>query len=184
MKVNVWRARSLLLVGVLLLGASVAAALVYRALWLRYDNALLQLEPRSERLEGVVNAGNQIEELLGTASSTVAPLLHPGGETAQNDVQQKLRQMIMASGSTLVSLQVALEPGGEDKIPRIRLTATVSGEWVKLVNFMASLQVHRPPFWVRTANITREGMSSGPGPQNARRTLQLEAPLVPEKANP
>ena len=127
MKVNVWRARSLLLVGVLLLGASVAAALVYRALWLRYDNALLQLEPRIERLEGVVNAGNQIEELLGTASSTVAPLLHPGGEAAQNDVQQKLRQMIMASGSTLVSLQVASEPGGEDKIPRIRLTATVSG---------------------------------------------------------
>ena len=108
MKVNVWRARSLLLVGVLLLGASVAAALVYRALWLRYDNALLQLEPRSERLEGVVNAGNQIEELLGTASSTVAPLLHPGGEAAQNDVQQKLRQMIMASGSTLVSLQAPL----------------------------------------------------------------------------
>ena len=86
--------------------------------------------------------------------------------------------------TSLVSLQVALEPGGEDKIPRIRLTATVSGEWVKLVNFMVSLQVHRPPFWVRTANITREGMSSGPGPQNARLTLQLEAPLVPEKANP
>ena len=55
MKVNVWRARSLLLVGVLLLGASVAVALVYRALWLRYDNALLQLEPRSERLEGAVS---------------------------------------------------------------------------------------------------------------------------------
>ncbi len=184
MKMNVWRARSLTLILVVLIGAMAGTALVYRALWVRYDNALLQLEPRSERLEGVVNAGSQIEELLGAASSTVAPLLHSGGEAAQNEVQQKLRQMIMASGSTLVSLQVALEPGADDKLPRIRLTATVSGEWVKLVNFMESLQVHRPPFWVRTANVTREGMSSGPGPQNARLTLQLEAPLVPEKANP
>ena len=60
----------------------------------------------------------------------------------------------------------------------------VNGEWVKLVSFMESLQTHRPPFWVRTANITREGASSGAGPQNARLSLQLEAPLAPEKAKP
>jgi general secretion pathway protein M len=114
----------------------------------------------------------------------VAPLVHPAGETSQNDIQQKLRQMIMASGGTLVSSQVALEPGVDGKLARIRLTATVNGEWVKLVSFMESLQTHRPPFWVRTANITREGASSGAGPQNARLSLQLEAPLAPEKAKP
>lgn len=184
MKMNVWRRRSMVLLLVLLAGVLTGAALVYRALWVRYDNALQQLEPRSERLEGVVNAGDEIETLLGAASGAVAPMLHPAGETAQNDVQQKLRQLIVASGSTLVSSQVALEPGEGGKLARIRLTATVSGEWVKLVGFMENLQTHRPPFWVRTANITREGTAAGPGPQNARLTLQLEAPLAPEKAKP
>ncbi|BEP95134.1 hypothetical protein GmRootA79_35180 [Acidovorax sp. A79] len=184
MKMNIWRRHSMVLLLVLFIGVLACAALIYRSLWVRYDGALRQLEPRSERLEGVVNAGSEIETLLGSVSSTVAPLLHPAGETAQNDIQQKLRQLIMASGSTLVSSQVALEPGGDGKLARIRLTATVSGEWAKLVSFMESLQTQRAPFWVRTANIMREGASSGPGPQTARLTLQLEAPLAPEKAKP
>lgn len=184
MKMNIWRRHVVALLLVVFAVGLAGAAVVYRALWVRYDNALQQLEPRSERLEGVVNAGSEIETLLSSASSTVAPLLHPAGETAQNDIQQKLRQMIMASGSTLVSSQVALEPGVDGKLARIRLTATVSGEWAKLVSFMESLQTSRPPFWVRTANITREGASAGPAPQNARLSLQLEAPLAPEKAKP
>lgn len=181
---NIWRRRAMVSLLVLVLCALAGSALAYRALWARYDSALAQLEPRSERLEGVVNAGSEIETLLASASSTVAPLLHPAGDTAQTDVQQKLRQMIVASGGTLVSSQVALEPGEEGKLARIRLTATVSGEWAKLVTFMESLQAQRPPFWVRTANLAREGSSTGPGPQTARLTLQLEAPLAPEKAKP
>jgi general secretion pathway protein M len=184
MKMNSWRRHSMVLLLALFVVSLACAAWVYRALWIRYDVALQQLEPRSERLEGVVNAGSEIEALLESASSTVAPLLHPAGEAAQNDIQQKIRQLIVSSGSTLVSSQVALEPGVDGKLTRIRLTVTVSGEWVKLVNFMESLQTQRPPFWVRTANIMREGGSSGPGPQTARLTLQLEAPLVPEKAKP
>lgn len=181
---NVWLWRSAVTLLLLLVVVVSGAALVYRSLWARYDNALLQLEPRSERLEGVVNAGSDIETLLASASSAVAPLLHPAGDTAQNDIQQQLRSMIMASGGTLVSSQVALEPGVEGKLTRIRLTATVTGEWSKLIRFMESLQVHRPPFWVRTVNITREGANSGAGPQNARLALQLEAPLAPAKATP
>lgn len=183
MKMNLWRRHAIVFLLLACAGAVICAALIYRALWVRYDNALQQLEPRSERLEGVVNAGAEIETLLSSASTTVAPLLHASGDAAQNDVQQKLRQMIMASGSTLVSSQVALEPGADGKLARIRLTATVTGEWPKLVNFMESLQTHRPPFWVRTANITREGASTGPVPQNARVSLQLEAPLAPDKGN-
>ncbi|MBW8463155.1 MULTISPECIES: type II secretion system protein GspM [unclassified Acidovorax] len=181
---NPWLRRAVVVVLLLFFGGLVCAALVYQALWARYDNALQQLEPRSERLEGVVNAGADIETLLGTANGTVAPWLHPGGEAAQNEVQQKLRQMIVASGSTLVSSQAALEPGAEGKLARIRLTATVTGDWSKLVGFMESLQMHRPPFWVRTASITREGASAGAGPQAARLALQLEAPLAPEKVTP
>lgn len=184
MKKNIWLRNSVAALLLLVVVVATGSALVYRALWMRYDNALEQLEPRSERLEGVVNAGSEIETLLGTATGAVAPLLHPAGDTAQNDVQQQLRALIMASGSTLVSSQVALEPGVDGKLARIRLTATVTGEWSKLVRFMENLQIQRPPFWVRSVNITREGASSGAGPQNARLALQLEAPLAPEKATP
>ena len=90
-KMNVWRARAVAVLGVALLLALAAAALVYRSMWIRYDGALQQLEPRSERLEGVVDAGADIEALLTSASGTVAPLLHPSGESAQNDLQQQIR---------------------------------------------------------------------------------------------
>lgn len=179
---NIWTHRAALTLLLSFVVVLAGAAFTYRLLWLRYESALGQLEPRSERLEGVVNAGAEIKTLLDSANSTVAPWLHPSGDAAQNEVQQQLRKMIMDSGSTLVSSQVALEPAAEGKLARIRLTATVTGEWVRLVSFTESLQVHRPPFWVRTVNITREGAVSGPGPQNARLTVQLEAPLAQEKA--
>jgi len=182
MRSNIWLRNAAATLLLLFLLATVGAAVTYRMLWVRYESALGQLEPRSERLEGVVNAGTEIKGLLDAANSAVAPWLHPSGDAAQNEVQQQLRKIIMDSGSTLVSSQFALEPGANGKLARIRLTATVTGEWAKLVKFMESLQVHRPPFWVRTVNITREGGVSGPGPQTARLTVQLEAPLAPEKA--
>ncbi|MFN7856337.1 MAG: type II secretion system protein GspM [Acidovorax sp.] len=182
MNKNTWLRKSSLVLLLLFLIVLAGAAVTYRMLWVRYESALGQLEPRSERLEGVVNAGAEITGLLDTASAVVTPWLHPAGEAAQNEVQQQLRKMIMDSGSTLVSSQFALEPGADGKLARVRLTATVTGEWAKLLNFMERLQVHRPPLWVRTVNITREGGVSGPGPQTARLTVQLEAPLAPEKA--
>lgn len=181
---NVWTRRAASVALLLLLGALACAALVYRALWMRYDNAQQQLESRSERLDGLVNVGPEIETLLETARKSVTPLLHPAGENAQNDIQQRLRELIASSGNTLVSSQVALEPGADGKLARIRLTATVSGEWVKLVRFMETLQTQRPPFWVRTVSISREGPNNAAAGQNARVTLQLEAPLAPEKAQP
>lgn len=181
---NTWTRRAIAIASLLALVVLACVGLVYRSLWMHYGGALQQLESRSERLDGVVDAGAEIERLLGVARNTVTPLLHPAGENAQNDVQQKLRELIVASGGTLVSSQVALEPGAEGKLSRIRLTATVTGEWSKLVRFMEILQTHRPPFWVRTASLSREGASVAAGPQNARLALQLEAPLSPEKAKP
>lgn len=179
---NTWTRRAIGIVIVLALGGLACAGLVYRALWLRYDGALQQLESRSERLDGVVRAGPDIESRLGAARAMVAPLLHPASENAPNDVQQKLRELIVTAGGTLVSSQVALDPAAGDKLARVRLTATVTGEWPKLVRFMEMLQTHRPPFWLRTAMLSREGVATGP--QNARLTLQLEAPLAPAKVQP
>ena len=184
MNMNIWRRRSIAALGLASLFCLVSAALTYQWLWKRYDVALEQLEPRSERLDGVVQSGAEIQKLLSSARESVAPWLHPSGEAAQNETQKQLRQMIDASGSTLVSSQIALEPAGENKLAKIRITATITGEWSKLVHFMEGLQAHRPPFWVSSANLTRDGASSGAGPQNARLALQLEAPLAPEKTNP
>lgn len=181
---NTWTRNAVSIVLVLSLCMLAGAGLVYRALWMRYDGALGQFESRSERLDGVVQAGTEIQERLGVARNTIAPMLHLAGENAQNDVQQRLRELITRSGGTLVSSQAVLEPGADGKLDRIRLTATVTGEWIKLVRFTESLQSHRPPYWVRTATISREGASAATGPQNARMALQLDAPLAPQKAQP
>lgn len=163
----------------------VVLAGIYRTLWVRYDTALGQLESRSERIDGVIRAGSDIEKRLAHTRSAVAPMLHLEGDNAQNDVQQKLRELITASGGTLVSSQVVLETGGEGKMNRVRLTASITGEWSRLVRFMQTLQTHSPVYWIRSASLVREGGNgnTGAGPQQARLTLQLDAPLAP-KAKP
>ncbi|MBI3103016.1 MAG: general secretion pathway protein GspM [Burkholderiales bacterium] len=157
---------------------------IYRTLWVRYDTALGQFESRSERIDGVIRAGSDIEKRLALARNAVAPMLHPSGENAQNDVQQKLRELITASGGTLVSSQVALETGADGKMDHVRLTATITGEWSRLVPLMQNMQTHRPVYWVRSATIGREGGTAAVAPQQARLTLQLDAPLAPGKAKP
>ena len=181
---NPWTRNATTVVLVLALCILAGAGFGYRALWQRMNGALGQLESRSERLDGVVKAGPEIEARLGTVRNTVSPLLHPAGENAQNDIQQRLRELITLTGGTLVSSQAVLESGTDGKLDRVRLTATVTGEWVKLVGFMESLQSHRPPFWVRSITISREGANAAAGPQNARLALQLDAPLAPKKALP
>ena len=161
-----------------------AVAWGYHALWARYDKALVQLESRSERLDGLIESAPQIEALLIAVRQNVTPWLHPRGENSQNDVQQKLRELIANSGVTLVSSQAAQEPTGDSNLARIRLTATVTGEWTKLVRLAEGLQSHQPPFWVRTASLNREGSGVGAGAQLARLTLQLDAMMTPEKGAP
>lgn len=179
MKRNAWVRRAAIALALVVLCVLAAGALMYRSLWARYDSALGQLEARSERLEGVVASGHEIEALLDKARASVTPWVHPAGDNAPNDVQQKLRELITNAGGTLVSSQVALEPGVDGLMARVRLTATVTGDWPKLVRLMETLQTRLPPLWVRSVTVSREGASNGAGPQNARLALQLEAPLAP-----
>ncbi len=184
---NIWTRRAI--VTVLLCGLVVlaCAALVYHALWGRYDKAQQLLESRSERLDGIVSAGPDIQALLETVRQSVSPLVHPGGESAQNEMQQQLRELISSSGSTLVSSQVAVESAADGKLARVRLTATITGEWVKLLHFMGTLQTHTPALWVRAVSIMRDGANTGASGQNSRITLQLEAPIAsaaPENKQP
>lgn len=181
---NVWTQRALLTSLICLLAAAGGAAWGCRALWLRYDNAQSQLQSRSERLDGVISVGPEIEATLQSLRDNLQPWLRADGEAAQNDTQQRLRELISASGSTLISSQVALEPGGEGKLAAVRLTATVAGDWTVLARFMQTLHTSMPPLWVRAASFQRDGANTGAQGQKARITLQLEAPLVPEKAQP
>lgn len=179
---NVWTQRVLGLLALSVTVVLIASGLVYRALWVRYEQGLSQFESRSERIDGVIRAGETIEKRLGVARDIVTPLLFFRGPNVENEIQQKLRDLISASGVTLVSSQAALEEAGEKKIARYRLTATVTGEWAKALRFMETLQTHTPPFWVRSVTLMREGLPTGP--QNIRLTVQLEAPLAPAKGRP
>lgn len=179
---NAWsrRAAALVLAGLLLL--LLAAAWGYRALWQRYDQGLTQLQARSERLDGLLHVGPRITQDLAAARATVSPWLHPAGDNAANDVQQRLRELISASGNTLVSAQAALEPAAEGQLARVQLGATITGEWAGLVRFMQALQQQTPPFWVQAATLTRDGPATAGAAQTARLVLQLRAPLAPPAA--
>jgi len=182
--VNIWTQRALAAVLLCLLAAAGSAAWAYRALWNRYDNAQHQLQSRSERLDGVISVGPGIETTLQNLRDNVQPWLRPDGEAAANDTQQRLRELIAASGSTLISSQVALEPAADGKLAAVRLTATAGGDWAALARLMQTLHTNMPPLWVRAASFQRDGANTGAQGQKARITLQLEAPLVPEKAQP
>lgn len=181
---NAWTNRALATALLCLLALLAGAGLAYRAHWNRYDSAQSQLESRSERIDGLVRAGPAIASRLESARQAVAPWLHPAGENAANDTQQRLRELIDATGNTLVSSQVALEPAAEGRLASVRLTATLTGDWPRLVRFMQDLQARMPPFWVRSASLARESASTPGAAQTARLTLQLQAPLAPEKGQP
>ena len=181
---NAWTKRALLTALLCLMAVAGSAALIYNALWTRYDGAQSLLESRSERIDGLVGAGSDIAARLESARQVVAPWLHPAGESAANDAQQRLRELISTSGNTLVSSQVALEPAAEGGLASVRLTATLTGDWPRLVRFMQDLQTRMPPLWVRSASLAREGANTPGAAQTARLTLQLQAPLAPEKGLP
>lgn len=180
---NVWTRRALGAVVLFCGGALVVAGSIYRVLWMRYEQGLAQFESRSERIDGVILAGPAIEKRMTQARDVVRPMLHSNGLNAENEIQQKLREIIASSGTTLVSSQAALEPTAEGKkIQRYKLTATVTGEWGKLVRLMEQLQTHAPPFWIQSVSLLREGLPAGA--QNARLTVQLDAPLAPGGGKP
>lgn len=181
---NAWTSRALVTALLCVLVLVSGAALAYRALWSKYDSGLSLLESRSERIDGLVGAGADIAARLESARQIVAPWLHPAGESAANDTQQRLRELINASGNTLVSSQVVLEPAAEGGLASVRLTATLTGDWPHIVRFMQDLQTRTPPFWVRSASLAREGANTPGAAQTARLTLQLQAPLAPEKGQP
>ena len=179
---NAWTQRALALLIFIVLCALVAVGSVYSVLWDRYEKGLQQFESRSERIDGVIRAGEAVDKRLSSAKEAVEPRLYSHGPNAENEIQQKLRDLISASGVTLVSSQAALEGAGEKKIARYRLTASMTGGWSTVVRFMEVLQTHNPPLWVRSVTLIREGLPTGP--QNVRLTVQLEAPLAPGKGQP
>lgn len=174
-----WTRRALLVLLGMLLLLFLLVAVGYRVSWLHYDEALTQLRARSARLDGVLQSGSRIETQLAEARASVRPWLFPGGEGAENDATQRLRELVLQSGATLVSSQAVLVPATQGGLAYARLSATMSGEWTQLVSLAAALQRHRPAFWVRSGTLMREGADAPGAPQKARLVIQVDAPLAP-----
>ncbi|MFD1710185.1 general secretion pathway protein GspM [Ottowia sp. GY511] len=177
----VWAVAACLLLVVFVLGW------LYWVNWSRYSTAQEQLESRISRLDGILAASADIDTRLSQARAAVGPWLHKGGSEGQNAVLQSLRELVVASGATLVSSQAATVPAeSEQKLPKVRVSATVAGEWAQLVQLGQALQAERPPYLVHSLNIQREGQASNKAAHRARLTLQLDAPIAQavEEAKP
>lgn len=178
---NPWTRRALVVPIVLLL--AIAAAVAGSATWLlqRYQTGLQILEPRIERLAGVVEAGGDIQAQLEQATQQVAPWLHPAGPNVSTEVQQRLRALIDGAGLTSVALQAA-EPDASGAVTRVRISATLTGPWPAAMRLLQTLQQQRPAFWVQSLSVLREGRDAPTEPQTVRLTLQIDAPVVREAA--
>lgn len=181
---NPWTRRAAWVLVLLALCVLASFGLAYYALWQHYDGALDQVGSRSQRLDGVLRSGDDITARLGAARRAVQPWLHPAGESAPNQVAQRLRELVVASGSTLVSSQAIPGTAEAGKLVRVRLDATVTGEWSQVMQLLATLQRQEPPFWIRSANLMREGPVGPDAPQQVRLSVQLEAPLAPSATEP
>lgn len=178
---NPWTRRAIVVPVALLLG--VGAAIAGLAVWSlqRYQRGLQILEPRIERLAGVVEAGPEIQANLEQASQQIGPWLHPTGPNVPTEVQQRLRQLIEGAGLTTIALQAA-EPDASAAVARVRISATFTGPWPAAMRFLQTVQEHRPAFWVQALTLQREGRDAPTEPQTVRLTLQIDAPVAREGA--
>lgn len=180
-----WTRRTLLVLLALALLALLLAALAWQTRWARYNHDLQQIEERVERLDGIIEAGDRIDAELIAASAASEPWLHAGGPGASNDIVQQLRELIVANDGTLASSQTALVAADDDTgLQRVRISATISGQWPQLMQILAALQTRQPPFWVHSANLMQSGSRAEGAPQTARLSLQLDAPLAPVERTP
>lgn len=168
----VWSIVAILFVGLALFSA------VYWKNWLRYSDALDQLNARIERLDGLLRAGNTIDSRLEMARREVRPWLQPGGEAAQTRLSQRLRELVVSNEGTLVSAQAVMAPAEEGKIPYLKLSVTISGEWESLMRILAAVQAQQPSFWVRSSNLSREGRANLDTAHKSRLALQIDVPVA------
>ena len=173
---NVWTRRALFIPILMLLCFMAISAALANRLYHRYQVGLSILEPRIERLAGVVEAGANIQSSLQLSIQTLEPWLHPASVGVQTEVQQRLRQLIDGAGLTTVALQAA-EADLSQTLPRLRISATLTGSWPSMLRAMQSIQQHRPAFWVRSVSILREGRDGPAEPQLIRLVLQIDAPV-------
>lgn len=183
---NPWARRAAWAIVAFLVVLVVLVGWAYWANWARYRSAQEQLETRMARLDGILASSAEIDTRLAQARAAVSPWFHPGGSDGQNAALQGLRDLVVASGATLVSSQAAAVPAESDqKLPKVRISATVTGEWAQLVQLGDALQAKRPPYLVHALNIQREGLANNKAAHRARMTVQLDAPLAqPMEAKP
>ena len=174
-----WAKNAALATAALLLLIVLLLAWAYAVSWGRYESAREQADSRIARLDGILASSAEIDAQLAQARQTVGPWFHKGGDAGQNAILQSLRDVVVSSGATLVSSQAAPVPAeSEQKLPKVRISATVAGEWAQLVRLGAALQAQRPPYFVHSLNIQREGQANNKASQRARMSLQMDAPLA------
>lgn len=173
-----WTRKAAWVSAAMLLVLALLGAWAYWVNWARYDRAQDQIESRIARIDGILASSSEIDSRLAQARHAVRPWLHGGGGDPQNDILQKLRELVVSSGATLISSQAAkVPPESDQQLARITVSATVAGDWSQLVQLAQALQAQRPPYLVRSLNLQREGQASSKTSQKARLTVQLEAPL-------
>jgi len=147
----------------LVVGTTVAVVLllliyILASLWswrYGYARQVDALQPRVERLEGLVLAEEQLRLASDVIDNTLLELAYaPSGDVAMTsaDMQQRVRQVVTNAGLTVAGSQI-LPPLQRDGLQILRLDLTLSGGINDFDQALRDLRELRPLAMVDTASV-------------------------------
>lgn len=122
---------------------------------------LAELEPRHARLQGLVASEAELREASEKALAEVRRhVYHVSVDATQagNDAQQRIREVVSASGMTVSSLQAlpAKEDGPLDRIP---VALAAEGQLFQIQAALLALGALQPTVWVESVSLRPAGLA-------------------------
>ncbi len=161
-----WRAEHFwLLFAAALLLALLAAGAVYVVHKHRWaQQTLASVEPRAARLRGLVQGGEQIQQMQQQLQANLAQFAWDASQDASaigNLALQRVRELATEHNLRIASSQSSVAPREEHGFERINLDVRVEGGWSALTALFTALSTIRPLIYVNTVQISPAGWVRG-----------------------
>ena len=145
-----------------------------------YQVEIDRLEPRIERLKGLLASEPALQASVGDVSRVMAKAVYPATAsrpTVSAELQNSVRGMLVSAGLSISNIQ-ALPIVEGDEFDRVGLRLTIGGGLPEIDNAMVALAEHSPRVFVegldmRSISSTRRGRSAKA--QDMSATLRLVA---------
>ena len=176
MKLNIGRETTAVLVVLALLALPLMAVGIYAYQKHQWAQSRLgEVEPRYARLLGLDANRDALAQAHTQGQALIAQYVYPSEQDANqtgNDVQQRIRSILVAAGLDIASSQVL--PAKEEKgFERIPLSVRAEGELVALQGALAGLAAETPAILIDSVVVQGYGAPNKNGVQRLPVQLSL-----------